>query len=197
VTIRVSIGPGVTYDVTLDLHIRSDVRGYRLRPDQPVAEQLPSPVITHMHRTTAQWTASGSLTQTSGDTTTRVEMSGSSLVKADGPGGLIALMGTFTLRQRRLEVRMHLHVDDVRRRRVVTTRGTVTHDETGAVPVDLNLPAGDSQVVFEFDDRWNLQAGTAKDSYRTELLGTREATVTVSWPAVSARCPPERDQGGV
>lgn len=197
VRVRLAIGAAITYDFTIDLRIRADVRGFRLRADQPVATQIPMAIIHQMQRTSAQWTASGALSRTSGGTTTRIEMSGSGIVGTEGPDGSLSFGGLLDLRQRRLDARLAVGAKRVRQRTIITTKGKVTSDTTADLAVDVTFPRDANPFPFRFDDAWNVVAGSASTQYSVQLLGTRAAEITVSWPNVTAQFPPRQDAGGV
>jgi hypothetical protein len=197
VTVRSSITGGLTHALTIRLRLRGDLRGYRLKPDQPINEQQPSVLLTRTLETQMQWTASGAIEGTDNDTTTRIEWSGSSSVAATGPGGFVFVNATARLQSRRMELIVSVAADGWRERSIVTRNGTVQSDQTVSHPLSLNFPlASLSGLSLLFDDRWNLQPGSASGSEPVSLLGSRTREVRVSWPAVQAAFAPEDDVGG-
>ncbi|MDP3615210.1 MAG: hypothetical protein Q8R98_25490, partial [Rubrivivax sp.] len=198
VTVRDRISGGLMLDVSFELHFRHDVRGFRLRPDQPVAQQIPVVSVNRMKRSQAQWTASGQLSRTEGDTTTQLEWSGSSLVQAGGPGGFVAFGGQLDLAARRMVVVLAMSAEGRRERTVVTRSGSTVSDSTFLGPLGVAFPLDPSmQLVMEFADDWTLVAGSASANQPVSLLGSRTREVTVSWPAASPMLPPRDKEGGV
>jgi hypothetical protein len=200
ITVRVAITGGLSYDITLELHIRQDVRGFRLNPTQAVAHQIPVVSITQMKRTRAQWTAAGSISQTVGDTRTDLDWSGSSFVNSDGPGGYVSLVGRLNLRSRRFEAQFEVSAEGWRERTRVTREGRVVSDETVERTLGVSFPPGSATpmpLVMEFGDDWSLQAGGATARQPVSILGSRTKEITVTWPAASVEQGPRDDEGGV
>jgi hypothetical protein len=197
ITVRSTITGGLTYDLTLRLRLRGDVRGYRLRPDQPLDEQRPDVLMTRTLETELQWTASGSIERTDSGTTTRIEWGGSSNIVAGGAGGLIGVNATAQLRSRRMELILSLAAEGWRERTVVLRGGVVQSDSTVTRSLSVNYPlASLTGLSLSFDERWNLQPGSTRDTEPVSLLGARTREVVVSWPFAGAAFPPEDEVGG-
>lgn len=195
VTIRNTVTGGPTIDLTVNLRFRADVRGFRLRPDQSIAGQIPEIAITGMSYTSSQWTGSGSASETQGTTTTRIEWGGSGSVSS--VGGFVRFAGRLSVAGRKLEGAISVVVPGLRVRTTVSSDGKIVSDETvtggsGGFPVG---PA--AKLMFSFDEHWNLRPGGAQDSAPYTLLGERTVEAVMSWPGAEASVPPENDYGGV
>jgi hypothetical protein len=197
ITVRSTITGGLMYDLTVRLQLRGDLRGYRLRPDQPIDEQRLGVLLSRTLDTSMQWTASGSIDRTENQTTTRIEWSGSSSVAAAGPGGFVSVSANAHLRDRRMDLVLSLGAEGWRERTVVTRGGIVQSDQTVTRALALSFPlASLTGLTLSFDERWNLQPGSSRDSEPVSLLGDRMREVVVSWPSAQAAFPPEDDVGG-
>lgn len=198
ITVRATLTGGLMFDITLRLRLRGDIRGYRLRPDQPPLEQQPGVLLSRMLGSSAQWTASGAIERTEGDTTRRIEWSGSSLVTAAvAADGAVVVNGNLDLGTRRMRTQLLVSAPGWRERTVVTREGRVQSDETVVKTLAVAFPLRSLEgLTLAFDDRWNITAGSASDSETVTLLGDRVREVVVSWPGAAAAFAPEDNVGG-
>ena len=199
-TVRARID-GLLLDVTLRMRLRGDIRGYRLRPDQPPLEQQPGVLLSSMLGSSADWSASGSIERTAGDTTTRIEWSGSGNVTDLGPAfaaaGLVNVSSRIELGARLMRALLLFSAPGLRERTVVTRQGLVQSDTTVEKTAGVGFPlASLDGMPVNLDDRWGITAGLTRDSEPVSLLGPRVREVEVSWPGVAAAFPPEDAVGG-
>jgi len=188
-------------DVTLRMRLRGDIRGYRLRPDQPPLEQKPGVLLSSMLGTSADWSASGSIERTEGDSTTRIEWSGSGNVTDLGPAfaaaGLANVSSRIELDARVMRALLLFSAPGLRERTVVTRQGRVQSDTTVEMTAGVAFPlASLDGMPVNLDDRWGITAGGARETEPVSLLGPRVREVEVRWPGTAAAFPPEDTVGG-
>lgn len=198
VTHRLDVAQGPRIDCTVHLDFRGDVRGYRLRPDQPLVEQLDEVTLVEMRGSRAQWSASGSATRTEGEVTTTVSWSGSGLVTSrQEAGGLMAGQLTVRLGGPSAELSVLVQIFDVRERTVITRRGLTTSDTTENRPVLLAVPTSPgAPITVSMDQDFNIQAAERTATDTIDVLGQRSAVHTLTWVTTTARFAPEKDRGG-
>ncbi len=201
----------LTLSITVTIHLRADVHGWRLDPEaQPRngAFQLGLESSVHSH---ADFTASGTISRNDAltRTTTTISWSGDGSIGNSIGNVVVTLGGLLLWDSRRLSsVTLGVNGGGAHRQRTVMEQfdinGTLLRrtDETVDVPVALSAAGPGQQGLLElnFDDVWGLQAGEFDmlpvDDHILPAPPQRVRRSRISWPAVTPDFPPRKDYGG-
>ena len=208
-----TITGGLTLTVTVTLHLRGDMRGYRLQPD---GERNNGAVFLPLGTSAdsgAAFVATGEISRTEGRETTTVTWRGSGSIGSE-PGDLrVQASGVLDWLARRFWASLTVSALMTHDQRTVVTRlnpetgvRTTVSDVTEARPVGVGVfgappafgapPGG---LSFDFNERWELLPGELTLPAETiQLLGERTLTTMVRWGGVMPDFPPEADGiGGI
>jgi hypothetical protein len=201
-----TISGGLTETFSVVLHLRADVRGYRLQPDAQPWNGAPQIIMSAMGEGSAQVTGSGEIAQTvQGDTTT-ISWFGTGGTGSSAADPRVQLAGTMAWATRQLTAALGVPLAGAHQQRTQVTRfdpelGIITiKDETVSVGAGVAAPTATSApLVMAFDERWRLLAGSLTlppEPYT--LLGERTRGTVLSWAAATPDFPPdEANVGGI
>jgi hypothetical protein len=199
-----TVGGALLRSVTLDINIRAFVSGYRLRPDQPLDQQLPMVSITSMAKGGVGWSASGSVSKTESGTTTTVAWSGSGNFSViEPPQQIFMLNGILWFDKKQLDCTLEMNVPNALHVTTSTQAGVLSEEDVefkvSTPVVGVVNPA--SPVVgtlsLSFDENWNLLAGEAiYPDNNEDVLGYNNCETQFKWGAVTPQFPPEMARGG-
>ncbi len=205
VEVVTTISGGLRVVVTVTLHLRADMRGYRLLPTDRPGDQSPFMPWASMLGSRAEHVASGSISASEAGTTTTISWSGSGSV-GNAPGlRLVIGDGVFDRARRSFQVFVNAAGGRYDERTLVQRLNTETRqletvrDTTESKPVGVGAPTDPSRPLeFFFDERWRVMAGSYEGSEEEiSLLGTRTRRTSLSWQAAEPRFAPEDGVGGV
>jgi hypothetical protein len=201
----------LTLTITVTIHLRLDVHGWRLEPEaQPRNGALQTGVESSLH-SRADYGASGQISQYDASTRTRTTIYWS------GDGGIgntvgavvVALGGVLGWDNRRLSpFSLSVQGGGVHQQRKLVEQFDIngallrSTDDTMDVPVVLAVAGVGPQGLPElgFDAQWRLQGGSfdllPQDSNILPAPPQRVRRTRVSWPAVEPDFPPRDDYGG-
>jgi hypothetical protein len=185
------------------LHLRADVRPYRMGPEGFARNGQTLIGLSTTLASNAQFTASGEISRTEGSVTTTVSWSGSGSV-GNAPGQvLVKAAGVLDWQTRRMGFTLSslagAHAQRTLEQRNDPELGLVTlRDETIERPATLQVAfSASGPLEFAFDTQWRLLAGGFDLPAQTvSLLGTRQLRTRLEWQAVAADFPPRDDLGG-
>jgi hypothetical protein len=202
--VTTTITGGLRLALTVTLHLRADVRGYRLHPRGERNNGNEKLSLISARRSRADFQASGDISRTVESDTTTVSWSGSGGISHGVEGEVVLADGLLDWPLRRFAFQVSVQGSGRYSERTLVERTDssgkkVISDVTETQPVSLAAPLDATQVLaFEFDDKWALKAGQLNLADEpVSVLGARTRSTVLSWGAVEPHFPPEEDVGGV
>lgn len=197
--------------ITITIHVRLDVHGWRLEPEAQPRNGAPQTGVESSVLSRADYSASGQISQYDASTRTRTTIywsGGGGIGNAIG-AVLVALGGALGWDNRRLSpLSLSVQGGGVHQQRKLVEQFDIngallrSSDDTVDVPVALAVAGVGTQGLLElgFDAQWKLQGGSfdllPQDSNILPAPPQRVRRTRVSWPAVEPDFPPRDDYGG-
>lgn len=193
----------LTIDATVEVTFRGMMQGYRLKLNEDPLDMWSTVLMTNALDARVNWTASGSASQTVGNTTTELTWSGNGLISARNSSTSQSISFATSVDLRSLRGTLVLGILDsvgFKETRRVTTNGNTTTTESNVAVSLANKPEwgipGAPTAPLGFDQRsFDLIAGGGSyDTTGYNRFG-RTGKITASWIQTEIDTPPLPDLG--